>query len=224
MQLETGISPCVDLNLFKNAIEQCGDCENETCTDENAVCFGPIFEKNRCSTCVESALEKSMETCASVCVETQWIVENGFEEGILWKAGVARTLCVPGLPCGTEGHLLRRCDKNGSCRLVSYKSLCEERGDCSSKYTHVSRLSAKFDWSSVQQENCSTDGKNISLTSLSIDPEGRDMGASMLVAIIGDKLISFGLGAIVDALCTIWKDFRNAETDLLQAMLSIITK
>lgn len=218
-------SYCVDINKYKNTVEQCGVCQaSDNCTDSSATCSAEVSGDLLCSTCVDRAVRKALESCKADCVETEWLHENGLEQGILWDSGVARTLCIPGLPCGTEGHLLRKCDKNGSCMLLSYKEMCEERTDCYSKYAKVSRLSAKFDWSSVQLENCSKDKNSITLTSLSIDTEGKDMGVSILVAFIGDKMISYGFGSVVDALSTTWDQLKNTNVSLFNFMLLAATK
>lgn len=154
------------------------------------------------------------------CVETEWLKQNGFGAGILRERGISKTLCISGLPCGTEGHLLRECDPVAGCKLVSYKQFCQKRGGCHVKYTAVSLLSAREDWSVVKVPSCSTDGSTLSLRSLSMEPNG---GAfefiSYLIAKVGDTFIRAGLGQGLDAFVLAWNDFAKHSKLIVGAMV-----
>ncbi len=132
---------------------------------------------------------------ATICVETEWLVNHGHEKGIAHRYGKSLTYCIEGLPCGTAGHLLRRCDVDGKdCRLVSYAEVCNESdARCLMKSVEVSRLRHGYDWSSVTQSS-------LELTSVSQHPTAKSMSTSRLIAIVADGLSRHGLGVVLDAI------------------------
>eukprot|EP00178_Gracilaria_changii_P000657 TRINITY_DN1083_c0_g1_i2.p1 TRINITY_DN1083_c0_g1~~TRINITY_DN1083_c0_g1_i2.p1 ORF type:complete len:179 (+),score=26.45 TRINITY_DN1083_c0_g1_i2:1270-1806(+) len=158
------------------------------------------------------------------CVETEWLKANGFDNGILREGKVSKTLCMKGLPCGTEGHLLRVCDSVGKCALMTYKQVCDKRGDCEVKFTRVSRLSATVDWSVVKIDECMKDGSTASLTSLSVHADGGDFGISWGIARLGEKLIDAGLGGAIDLFVLVWEDVANHCDDLVRTIAGAVRK
>ncbi|KAI0558318.1 hypothetical protein FGB62_218g018 [Gracilaria domingensis] len=161
---------------------------------------------------------------APPCVETEWLNTNGFSDGILREGTMAKTLCMNGLPCGTEGHLLRVCDVNGVCALNSYKQVCEKHGDCKVKYTEVSRLSARVDWSAVKLDECLEDGSTVSLTSLSVDANDGEFGLSWGVAKAGEALIGAGLGGVVDVVAVGWEDIAKHGGEVVRMVTGVVGK
>ncbi|KAI0560153.1 hypothetical protein FGB62_123g05 [Gracilaria domingensis] len=167
---------------------------------------------------------KSETKGSSKCVETEWLKENGFANGILREYGVAKTVCISGLPCGTEGHLLRACKAGNQCNLVTYKQVCESRGDCEVKYTSVSRISHRVDWSSVQAEDCGADGGRLSLTSVSVDVEGAYTWPSYVIARVGDAAIWWGLGGALDLVVLTCSDLVSHAAHVAAAMTALAAK
>ncbi|KAI0557802.1 hypothetical protein FGB62_260g010 [Gracilaria domingensis] len=153
------------------------------------------------------------------CVETEWLKQNGFTSGILREYGVTKTLCLNGLPCGTDGHLLRECSASAQCSLITYKEICKRKRECKVKYTSVSRISHNVNWSAVQAEECDEDGNTVSLTSLSIDVEGPYMWPSYLIARIGEIAIAQGFGRVVDVIVLTWTDLTKNYDNILGAMV-----
>lgn len=139
---------------------------------------------------------------AGVCVETEWLINNGHERGIYRRYGKALTYCIEGLPCGTPGHLLRRCNNNEECRLVSYKEVCDEVDfDCLMKSVEVSRLRHSYDWSSVNVHN-------LELTSVSQYPTAKLLSISRFIATVGNTLNRQRLGVVVDILVTVIESIK----------------
>lgn len=146
------------------------------------------------------------ETFFADCVETAWLKKNGLAHGILKERGVSRVLCIPGLPCATEGHLLRECDEHGICELVPYSKVCRENNlGCVVTFQPVSRLSHSVDWSSVRIRHHKP-GKSLHLTSVSQHVSGPLYYVSRGIAVVASYLGSHGYGRICDSvlLAILW--------------------
>lgn len=155
------------------------------------------------------------------CVETEWLKKNGLSHGILRERGMSRVLCIQGLPCATEGHLLRLCDKHESCELVTYSQICAEgRADCIVTSREVSRLSHAVDWSSVRAQL--EFGKSLKLTSLSEYVNGPRYYVSHGIAIIADKMNSYGYGRLCDNILLVVLFFEKSLACSLQYALLFI--
>ncbi len=131
------------------------------------------------------------------CVSTAFLRKHNLLDEAIVHGGSAKVLCIPGLPCGTSGHLIRKCNFQGLCDLVSYKEVCENRVDCVESRMQVSQLSHKYDWSKFQIKS---DDTTFSLTSLSVDPESRStyFSFSRCVAIMTDFMIQYGMSSVCD--------------------------
>lgn len=130
------------------------------------------------------------------CVETQWLTQNGFEKDLLEKMGSAYVVCPHHFPCGTPGHMVRRCNEKARCSLVSYAHICREDNACIQRLMHVSRLKHSFDWSLVRRFG--DDGSWIELTSVSVDTNSPPFSLSYGIAYLGHYLSSHGYGHMCD--------------------------
>ncbi|KAI0566320.1 hypothetical protein FGB62_10g18 [Gracilaria domingensis] len=141
---------------------------------------------------------ESREERVADCVETAWLQEHGHNDGILRERGNSRVLCIPGLPCGTAGHMVRHCDRQSpaSCKLRTYAEICSRRDDCTYGFKAVSRLRNKYDWNAVKSVD--GDGTSIQLTSVSVSPESRRFSTSYAIAHAADWLGGLGLGSVCD--------------------------
>ncbi len=135
------------------------------------------------------------------CVSTKWLEDNGMSPGILRKGPVSKVICIPGLPCATPGHLLRRCEQQ-SCSLVTYKEVCDNRSDCTESAMEVSQLSHQFDWSNVRSGE-------LALTSLSAHPNSTALSISRLIAHIADQLNKKNLGFVTDLAARFYPSFSS---------------
>lgn len=133
------------------------------------------------------------EDAESACISTTWLERKELLRAAFPKSRTAAVMCIPGLPCGTLGHILRQCSVGFRCTLVTYKEVCSMREDCISTVMKVSRLRHAFDWSTFHSGN-------LSLTSVSAHPESTIYDISRIIATIADKLNSKGLGYVCDAL------------------------
>lgn len=113
---------------------------------------------------------------ANPCISTAWIRPQSLEHATIRRAGVARVLCIPGLPCGTPGHLLREC-RNGihRCDLITYREVCAQFGVCITSTAPVSQLSHTFGWASFRVVSKLS---VLELTSLSAHPLGFTFGCN----------------------------------------------
>lgn len=210
---------CYDMDLFREMFDECPRCRDP---QSDCTLIGDTCNSGACFSCGNHALVTSQNVCNSAgqqnpplsssqtnpgtsvglvnvkCVETEWLKRNGFSQGILREFGVAKTLCINGLPCGTEGHLLRDCNVDGICKLVTYRDVCSRRGNCTVKYAEVSLISHKIDWSTVEEKECREQGRTLRLTSLSEDVEGRFIPISRFVASIGENAVEKGYGGVID--------------------------
>ena len=152
----------------------------------------------QCLECAQSAMTRARNACNPKCISSQFLFERGLGHSAIRHHGEADVLCVPGLPCGTSGHLLRKCSgtSDTSCKLVSYDRVCRERKDCIASRMPVSQLKHSHDWSVYRVHSGST---SLSLTSLSADPESSPLAVSYIVAQIADTLNRVGLGRVCDA-------------------------
>lgn len=141
------------------------------------------------------------------CVETQWLAQNGLENGIHEQMGIADVLCPPHFPCGTPGHLLRWCLPNGQCSLVSYAQICGTY-DCAQRRVPVSRLRHSFDWFVVQHHK--EDGSRIEMTSVSVGANDASFSLSYGVAYVGHYLSTHGYGHMCDYIVNAHRRLRPA--------------
>ncbi|KAI0557777.1 hypothetical protein FGB62_262g03 [Gracilaria domingensis] len=132
------------------------------------------------------------------CVEMTWLKKHGHSDGILREREASRVVCIPGLPCGTPGHLLRHCRRGSplSCQLRTYGDICTGRGDCKYRFTNVSRLRNQYDWSAVKR--IEGNGESLQLTSVSVSPDSRRFSTSYAIAHVADWLGGVGLGVVCD--------------------------
>lgn len=218
-----GLNVCMDPNKIQSAIKDCPICESDEECDGEDTCREVAFGKGACKSCIDR-IQSALESCNPKCVETEWLLENGFKEGILKESGVSHTFCLPDLPCGTAGHLLRECDEKNTCKFVTYEEMCKKVSGCYSKITEVSRLKASFDWSVVKSNVYSNNRRSVSLTSLSIDLKGEKYLSSIFIAHLGDKMISYGQGRVVDALVTTWENLERFRISAGKSMISCTGK
>jgi len=206
IELSGNHNDCPRSDLFPfNRVNKCLKCPKGTCRftkkDTNSDCFCPsYFNKTTLlhPDCKEDFLlpypesvgkdNQILKSCAvndaaAPCVETAWLKKNDLIHAAIRHAGVARVLCIPGLPCGTAGHLLRR--RNGA--LVSFREVCETRSDCVESTAAVSQLSHMYDWSRYS-------AGALQLTSLSAHPESHARSVSRVIASLADTLNKNGLG------------------------------
>lgn len=134
------------------------------------------------------------------CIATSWLSERGLMHAAIRHSGAENVLCVPGLPCGTSGHLLRECiNESSGCRLVTYREVCERPGrNCIRSTTAVSQLSHTYEWSKFSVVSVA-DGTSLQLTSLSAHPLSGASSPTRLIAYVADHLNSRGLGFICNA-------------------------
>lgn len=143
----------------------------------------------------------------NVCISTEWLKERDLEHAAIRHAGVSKVLCVPGLPCGTAGHLLREYNNESSgSKLLTYREVCERRRDCIESATAVSQLSHTFDWSQFKSIG---EGTTLELTSLSANPQSNPSSPSRLIARVGERLNSIGLGTICNAVALLPNRFHE---------------
>ncbi len=146
------------------------------------------------------------------CVSTSWLARQGLSQHVIYNGGQAHVICIPGLPCGTSGHLLRVCRAGrASCTLVSYASLCKERDDCSNSEMSVSQLSHSYDWSVFRISSPSSDS-SIELTSLSQNHGANEFSPSNVVArITADLLNRNGYGHVCNAIARVPHSIRKVR-------------
>lgn len=125
------------------------------------------------------------------CVSTEWLRQNSLSHAALRHGDRAEVLCIPGLPCGTHGHLLRNSDGE----LVTYRQACVRRTDCVVSVMPVSQLSHIFDWTRFHNSDHS-----LTLTSLSVHPSATGVSPSRIVANAADALIAARLGWVCNAI------------------------
>lgn len=207
-------------------MSNCANCtKHSDCQDPT----GCNFERRLCASCAFSSSQKAVMACfaekprPSVCLSTEWLLRSGLMHTISNSihSGVSEVLCIPGLPCGTYGHLLRECTLNRvRCRLKTYREVCENRSDCVKSVKHVvsshfriplnfdshtllscplkSRVIHNFDWSIYQLENRSSEGAVLELTSLSLNPDSSFLSLSGVIAFSADALIKKGFARHID--------------------------
>lgn len=187
----TGQKICFNQALGTNLTAKCAKlngteavtCSQTALNDSVSVCVAPSSQKNGTNT-----------GTAAPCVSTAWLKKYGLEHETISSSGYAKVMCIPGLPCGTYGHLLRKCKKTDSeCDLVTYEKACEQRLDCIESETMVSQLSHAFDWGQF----ASIDG-SLSLTSLSAHPGAAKHSFSFIIAQMADWLNYNGLGRVTN--------------------------
>ena len=196
------LSPfCAKNSVLQEASEPC----TQICSSDRS--------SEQCLECGQSAMRKARKACTPQCISSQFLFERGLEHSAIRHHGVADVLCIPGLPCGTPGHLLRECSRTSdvSCRLVSYDRVCRDRKDCIQSRMPVSQLKHSHDWSVYRVNSGST---SLSLTSLSADPEGSLFAPSYIVAKIADTLNAVGLGFICDSIVSVPHKLAEVRTAL----------
>lgn len=156
---------------------------------------------------------------ANPCISTAWLKERNLEHAAIRHADDANVMCIPGLPCGTPGHILRECSSGrGKCKLVTYREACEGRPDCIESTVAVSQLNNAFDWSSYRSST--VEGVTLELTSLSAHPHSKPWSPSRLIANVADHLNSIGLGSICNALAVFPHRFRSTFDRVMLSKLS----
>jgi len=60
------------------------------------------------------------EDAESACISTTWLERKELLRAAFPKSRTAAVMCIPGLPCGTLGHILRQCSVGFRCTLVTY--------------------------------------------------------------------------------------------------------
>lgn len=226
---------CIDMRLYRERAKKCKTCKkNSDCPGSECsknLLLKQIHGRKLCADCETGPSLEAMLKCASnnpstsnhntkspPCVSTKWLREKSLSHHTIRHAGRARVLCIPGLPCGTLGHLLHT--SSGS--LISYREVCETRQDCVQSVMKVSQLSHSFDWSIFR----TTDDTH-SLTSLSAHPFAGKYGISRLLAMTGDILNNSGLGCLTNAFVKIpvWlrqqQIFNLAASSTWQSFVSI---
>lgn len=131
-------------------------------------------------------------------ISTAWLEKYHLENAIIKSIAFAKVLCVPGLPCGTPGHLLRRCEYGiAGCRLLTYREACSNDLDCAESAMEVSQLSHTYDWSTFHTS--SSEDTIYELTSVSAHSLSGPWSPSRMVANAGDYLNRMGLGSVCNA-------------------------
>lgn len=124
-------------------------------------------------------------------VETARVMKNGLAPGILKERGGSKVLCIPGLPCATEGHLFGERNQHGTCELVSYSKIRRESSfRCPVKFGPICRLWHSVDWSSVRISHHKA-GKRLELTNVS-----EHVGGSLYYMLRGMAVTSYFLSSI----------------------------
>ena len=173
---------------------------------------GQTSNSAKCDECSEQLLNKAMKSCEqAVCVSTKFLVSHGLHGKAIRHFGSASVICIPGLPCGTPGHLLRECNEQ-VCKLVSYEQVCERRSDCVRTKMGVSQLKHSHDWSNYQVRTKHT---TISLTSLSADASATSsIAPSRILAKLIDTMNHVGLGKLSDVLAALPHNIKDARNNL----------
>lgn len=207
--IDLATAPCSDSGIEGESIPTQSEGQRESPTPS----LSPIpskspFLSNSSSGEETLDLDQSASSITAVpdCVETAWLINNGFSSGILEKQNRASVLCPPNLPCATEGHLIRYCDGKMVCKLVTYQNFCEEKKNCNSNFVPVSKLRNSFDWNLV---NISHSNGKVFLTSLSVSEKHFALPWTRLIAWIAHILISHGFGWICDLIIQILTYTKN---------------
>ncbi len=223
----------------KNATKNDGTCStHKDCTVEGCTCVNDlrsntsfcaraeIFLKEglkcvnscllgndsaECVDCHKKAMNAALKPCKPECISTAFLMEHGLGHAAIRHHGVAPVLCIPGLPCGSAGHLLRECTSEKTCKLVSYAEVCEYRSDCMQSQMPVSQLKHSFDWSVYRIPS----GENsLALTSLSAHPDAKSMSFSHIIAKTADLLNQVGLGRLCDVIASFPYSLYDARAAL----------
>lgn len=128
------------------------------------------------------------------CIATSWLSKRGLMDKAIYHGGEADVLCIAGLPCGTEGHILRQSDGT----LRTFREICSERTDCTRDKTEVSQLSHEFNWSVFV-----SDEGDLALTSLSAHPYSTTWSVSRRVAWLADRMNKSGYGRVCNMIAMI---------------------
>lgn len=175
---------------YSHAIDAVKGCSTKHGTGNKNVKKQPTKQKTT-STNIHKQSSKSSNKGAE-CISTEWLNRNNLHTATIRKdSSVAQVLCIPGLPCGTPGHILR----DELRRLVTYRQVCEQRLDCVRSKMKVSKITHAMDWSKFK----SSDGK-FELTSLSAHPNSTSWSPSRIIANLADLLNKSGLGTVNDTL------------------------
>lgn len=182
------------------------------------------FMLGKCVGCVSEIVLNSSQVCAAVtfdepeesaspepvapCISTQWIRENGLEHAVIRNGKRAEVLCIPGLPCGTKGHLLRRCNTDGGCTLMTYSEVCSSGSECVPSFMRVSQLSHSHDWTSYRSKT--QDSMELILTSLSMHPSSNRYSLSRTIAYVTDAMNKNGFGWLSNMFALFRHNVRNA--------------
>lgn len=196
---------CMDCELPRNTdVFQCSG--SSTTPDANTSTITPSATGTSIDASPESyspsneTFEPTGTQGPAPCVSTDWLRREGLIDATIRQAGPADVLCIPGLPCGTHGHMVRDYKSN----LITYRDACRLRTDCVESRMEVSQLSHSFDWSRVR----SVDGK-LSLTSLSVHPDSKTWATDRLIATLADHLNRSGFGFVCNALVLLPSKIRN---------------
>lgn len=207
----TSIGTCAQPTLYRKDTAKCTTCSTDANCSTGKCQSVPdsIINRKICIDCAAKPQETAFSGCFAKssatsaapfksgakktstpppCVSTVWLRNNGLANFAIRHAGLARVLCIPHLPCGTPGHLLR----DGNSNLVSYREVCKyRRSDCVESVMSVSQLSHTFDWSQFR-----TIDDSLSLTSLSAHPHSTRWSYSRIIAHLNDRMNKLGLGSV----------------------------
>ncbi len=196
---------CSSNNNCMKGCECATDVSTPFCVSRSVIatrltkCRSPCAKNEESIECIQCRLQvvsKAKKACIPKCISTAFLMERSLGHAAIRHFGAADVFCIPGLPCGTAGHLLRECTSDATCRLVSYGKVCQQRSDCVASKMEVSQLKHSFDWSQYHTSSGST---TLSLTSLSANPDSSQLAPSRIVAKMTDLLNQVGLGFVCDA-------------------------
>lgn len=190
----TSLSLCANKESFKSSAKNCSSCTDDADCTGSCDPTNSLLGRRVCDDCLIGTKEvvKAFQSCSASsapCVSTAWLRVNSLTHATIRHAGASPVLCIPGLPCGTPGHLLR----STSGKLLSFREVCRTRSDCIESAMEVSQLRHDMDWSKYQ-----TDDGLFTLTSLSAHPDALPWSSSRIIAIIGDSLNSMRLGKVTN--------------------------
>ena len=202
-------SICYSLSAFAESIGSCEICTNDDQCEKECKILPEGDGTSLCRSCVEEAVKIGKESCD--CISTKWLRRNGYGHGILRSGGSTRVLCLPGLPCGTPGHVLRHC-QGSNCVLRTYSEICDSRADCTETELEVSQLRHDFDWSVLS-------AGTLTMTSVSMHPHAKFISTSRIIAHLGYILNRMGYGVVSDSIIIAKHGIMNAFRSTLKNIL-----
>lgn len=176
----------------------CSDCSKIAFSEGVRDCVSSTTSSGRLKYRPSGSKKREPRRPNRSCIATAWLKQRGLENAAILHAGFCAVFCIPSLPCGTPGHLLRQCNKFLRCTLVTYREVCETRSDCIESTTAVSQLSHSFEWSAFRAPG-KEEGTTLELTSLSVHSLSSPSSPYRFIANAADRLNSMGLGSICNA-------------------------